>query len=201
MRSRIIPFLTIFALLIIHAPCNGTVIKKESYQGDGKFYVRVRDYGVAKTYGYDLQFNPFITDRDTHKRYALINLPINYDFKTQYMIHFEISVGVPSKSKKMDILNERSKNIPSEHEISYSLTNNLTGQVLNHGKRKIKDIEPTHHREYKAHNALFIKNLFDQPMDDLTSLNDLTFEFTYKINGKPTNDKMFIFISLMAPTL
>lgn len=189
-------FLTLFIIVLvtcISAPSYSEEIHKDSYQGDGNFHVRTRDYGIGSTYGYNLEFRPFFTNRNTRKSYNLVNLPVNYQYKNQYDINFEIVLL--TKDNDSDI-----KNIPEEHEISYELIDNLTGETVRKGKEKIVNLELSHNPELKRSGESRIRNLFDIKMEEITGVNDLTLNFEYQINKKPSLDSMFIIVTLMAPT-
>ena len=195
-------FVILIVLLITTvSTIHGAEIRKEDYQGDGKFFVRVRDYGVGKTYGYDLQFEPFFSNRDIIKSYSFINLPTpESSHGGQYNINFEIVIGVPKSRADLEETIKRSNNLPIEHEIQYTLINHDTNEIIVSGTKKLQNLEPTHNYEFKQMGLLHMKNLFELRPNQITSRNKLDFNIKYIVNGVPTNDKMFLIVSLMAPT-
>lgn len=195
-NSRLFIFLPLFIL----CSCTSGKITKGDYKGDGNFVVGCRDYGIAKTYGYDLEFPPFILNQNITRKYTLIDLPISEYYKDRYKINFDIVIGIPKKREDLESIVERSSNMPKEHSISYKLTDTASGKILVEGKKNISDLEPTQHYEYSARGFTHMKSLFLLDMRDITKKNRLKLEYTYDIAGKPTDDEAFFLITLMAPT-
>lgn len=185
---------TIVIVVTISLPRNSEAIYQELYQGDGKLSVIERNYGVATTYGYNIEFSTFFANRNTNISYNLINLPVNHQYKDQYSINFEIVLATRGDEKDIN-------DIPKEHEISFELVNNVTSKTIRKGISKLDKLEQSHHYEYQRTGAKRIRNLFDVSMDEISSTNDLTLSFEYSINEKPSLDSMFILVTLMAPTL
>ncbi len=190
-----------FIFVTLISVAYGFEIKKEDYTGDGKFFVKVRDYGVGKTYGYDIQFEPFITNSEFSETYTIIGLPSTvskiYDY---YRVNFEIVIGEPKSRSELEMAVTRSNSMPKEHEILYTLKDSKTQKVITSGKKKVYSLEPTHHHEYYGLGLLHMKNMFGIEASQISKHTNFELSIKYLINGVPTDDKVFIIISLMAPT-
>ena len=164
------------------------------YSGNGHFVEFSRTYipGIAVTYGYVIDLQPFTPNKNISRPYFLEVLP-----KQIETLYIDLALVIPPKvispAQEIDEYNK----IPSENIVRCALFNSDTREIIASTDMPVKLFARNRNRMLRRN---YIINLLEIEPNSIPEGTGLEIKFEYIINDRPVDHEMMLLVSMNPPT-